>query len=88
MQTQTTTIRISSRTHAALKQISKDESEPMQTVLDRLLRKYQAERLLRRTNAAFAQLRDNSEEWEQELEERAAWDQTFADDLKDDMEVR
>ena len=88
MQTQTTTIRISSSTHAALKQISKDESEPMQSVLDRLLRKYQAEQLLHRTNAAFAQLRGNSEEWDQEMEEREAWDQTIADDLEDDMEVK
>lgn len=88
MQTQTRTIRISSSTHAALKQISKDESEPMQAVLDRLLRKYLAEQLLHRTNAAFAQLRDNSEEWNQEMEEREAWDQTIADDLKDDMEMK
>ncbi len=85
---QTTTIRVSSSTHAALKQISKDESQPMQSVLDKLLRKYQAEQLLHRTNAAFAQLRSNSEQWDQEMEERAAWDQTLADDLKDDMEMK
>ncbi|HDQ41726.1 MAG TPA: toxin-antitoxin system protein [Desulfonatronum sp.] len=83
----TTTIRISSSAHAMLKQIAKDEAEPMQSVLDRLLRKYRAEQLLHKTNAAFAQLRNNSEEWEQELEERAAWDQALADDLKDDMEM-
>lgn len=88
MQTHTTTIRISSSTHAALKQISRDKSVPMQSVLDNLLRKYQADQLLHKTNAAFAQLRDNTEEWDQELEERAAWDQTLADDLKDDVEIR
>ena len=88
MQTATTTIRISNRTHIALKQISRDESETMQSVLDKLLRKYQAEQLLHKTNAAFAQLRENSEEWDHELDERAAWDQTLADDLKDDMVIK
>jgi hypothetical protein len=85
---QSTTIRISSSAHATLKQISRDEAEPMQSVLDRLLRKYRAEQLLHRTNAAFAQLWNNSEEWGQELEEREAWDQTLADDLEEDMEKR
>lgn len=85
---QTTTIRISSGAHATLKQIAREESQPMQSVLDRLLRKYRAEQLLHRTNAAFANLRGNSEQWEHELEERAAWDQALADDLKDDMDLR
>ena len=86
--TKTTTIRISSGAYANLKQIAKEESQPMQSVLDRLLRKYRSEQLLHRTNAAFADLRSNTEQWEHELEERAAWDQTLADDLKDDMDLR
>jgi len=85
---QTTTIRISHSAHATLKQISKEESESMQSVLDRLLRKYRAEQLLHRTNAAFAQLRENSEEWGQELEEREVWDQALADDLEDGKEMK
>ncbi len=85
---QTTSIRISTNAHATLKQIARDESESMQSVLDRLLRKYRAEQLLHRTNTAFSNLRDNPDEWEHELEERAVWDQALADDLRDDMELK
>lgn len=78
----TTTIRISTETHDILKQIAKEEDESMQAVLDRLLQKYRRENLLYRTNEAFAALRSNPEEWGDEQEERAFWDQTLADDVE------
>ncbi|SDB45102.1 hypothetical protein SAMN05660653_02185 [Desulfonatronum thiosulfatophilum] len=85
---QTTTIRISTNSHVLLKQIAKDEAEPMQAVLERLLRKYRAEQLLQRTNEAFAELRGNPEGWADEQQEREIWGKTLADDLQDDMETK
>ena len=77
----TTTIRVSTDTHAILKQIAKEENEPMQSVLDRILQKHRREQLLHKTNQAFSELQKNSQEWAEEQQERAFWDQTIADDL-------
>ncbi len=77
-----TTIRVSTDTHAILKQIGKEENEPMQSVLDRILQKHRREQLLHRTNEAFYELQKTSQEWAEEQRERALWDQTLADDLE------
>ncbi len=78
----TTTIRVSTDTHAILKQIAREENEPMQSVLNRILQKHRREQLLHRTNEAFSELQKNSQEWAEEQQERALWDQALVDDLE------
>ncbi len=42
------------------------------------------QRFLEGVNADFAALRNDPAAWQEELAERAAWDCTLADDLKDE----
>lgn len=73
------TIRISRVSHRALKELATRSGEPMQKVVSKALEEYRRRLLLEQTNAAFAKLRRNRRAWQQELSERAAWDQTLRD---------
>jgi hypothetical protein len=42
------------------------------------------QRLLEATNAAYAALRENPSEWEEELAERRLWENTLLDGLNPD----
>jgi hypothetical protein len=55
-------------------------SEVLAEAVDRLWR----EDLLRRTNEAYAALREDPEAWEDLMRERAEWDSTLLDGLEDD----
>lgn len=41
-------------------------------------------RILELTNAAYAAMRSDPEVWQEELDEREAWDTTLSDDLEDE----
>ncbi len=79
----TTTIRVSTSLHRLLKKIAQTENESMQTILEKALERYRRENILEKTNQAFLVLRNNSDLWNEELQERASWDNTLEDDLKD-----
>jgi predicted transcriptional regulator len=76
-------IRISDRTRSALLELASDSGESMQQVLARAVEAYRAQRLLERTNEAYARLRNSPDLWKEELEERALWERTLADGLED-----
>ena len=75
----TTTIRIATDTHATLKKIAAEENASLQAVLDKILRKYHREQVLHQTNEAFRALQNTPDAWAEEIQERALWEQTFAD---------
>jgi len=77
-------IRISSRSKAVLRELARQEGKPMQAVLDEAVDRYQREKFLDQANAAFAALKSNPKAWKEELTERALWEQTLTDGLKDD----
>ena len=52
-----------------------------QRVLARSVEALRRQHILEETNAAFAALRSDPQAWEEEQEERRAWDTTFADNL-------
>jgi hypothetical protein len=56
----------------------------MQAVLDEAIEHYQRDKFLDEVNAAYAALRNDPKAWKAELAERALWDKTLADGLKDE----
>lgn len=77
------TVRVSQQTRAVLRELAADTGEPMQRVLADAVEAYRRNRILELTDAAYAALRADPEAWNEELEERAAWDATLADGLED-----
>ena len=78
----TPNVRISSHTHALLRQLAQDAGESMQAILDRAVERYRRESFLRAANADLAALRRNPKAWKEELRERQVWEQTLADGLE------
>jgi hypothetical protein len=55
----------------------------MQEILGEAVELYRRKLLLDKANAAFAALKADSQVWKEEQEERAAWDVTLLDGLKE-----
>lgn len=77
------TVRIDSSTHKMLQSLSAQTGRKMQEILGEAVELYHRKLLLDKANAAFAALKADSQAWKEEQEERAAWDVTLLDGLKD-----
>ncbi|MEN2996929.1 MAG: toxin-antitoxin system protein [Acetomicrobium sp.] len=77
------TVRIDSSTHKMLQSLSAQTGRKMQEILGEAVEMYRRKLLLDKANAAFAALKADSEAWKEEQEERAAWDVTLLDGLKE-----
>jgi hypothetical protein len=55
----------------------------MQEILEKSVEEYRRKRLLEETNNAFLALKNNPEQWEEELKERQLWDRSLADNLEE-----
>jgi len=77
------TVRISAQAKETLRKLADETGRKMQAVLDEAIELYRRHYFLEKANAAFAALRADREVWAAEEEERAAWDNTIADGLKD-----
>jgi predicted transcriptional regulator len=78
------TVRIDSSTHKTLQRLSAQTGQKMQEILGEAVELYRRQLFLEKANAAFAALKANQQAWEEEKEERAAWDVALLDGLKDD----
>ena len=78
------TVRISPTSQEILRDLSAKSGLTMQAVLEDAIELYRRERFLAKANEAYAVLRRDPKKWKAELAERAAWDATAADGLKDD----
>jgi predicted transcriptional regulator len=78
------TVRIDSATHKMLQSLSAQTGRKMQEILGEAVELYRRKLLLDKANAAFAAMKADSQAWKEEQEERAAWDVTLLDGLKDD----
>jgi predicted transcriptional regulator len=79
----TTTIRVSIRTRKTLHALAEASGASMQQVIDRALELYRRQQLLLNTNAAYARLRQQENEWNDYQTELKEWDETITDGLKD-----
>jgi len=77
-----TTVRITLQTSEALRELAASTGRSMQDVLAAAVEAYSRQLLLDQTNEAYAALRARQELWGEELEERAAWEATLADNLE------
>lgn len=78
------TARVSENALNTLRELAAKTGRPYREILDEALETLRRQHFLQEANQAYGALRANTEEWEAESEERAAWDSTLADDLAED----
>ncbi|MGC9384878.1 MAG: ribbon-helix-helix domain-containing protein [Kosmotogaceae bacterium] len=77
-------VRVSENTHVKLKEISQTTGETISNILEKAVENYRRKEFLKKTNKAYAKLKEDKEKWEEELSERKDWDLTLLDGLEDD----
>ena len=70
----TSIVTISNTSYQTLKELSASSGKTIQTVLEQAIEQYRRQHFLTAANQAYIALRDRSEAWQEELEEREAWD--------------
>jgi predicted DNA-binding protein len=78
----TSTVRISAEAKEVLRRLSKQTGMKMQEILGEAIESYRRQLFLQEANAAFARLRADEDGWASEKEERAAWEVTLSDGLR------
>ena len=79
---QSVNVRISSQSYQILKELSRDEGQTMQSLIDNALEDLRRRKILEATNQAFARLKANESEWNEELAERELWENTLSDGVE------
>jgi predicted transcriptional regulator len=74
-------VRISDETHSTLRGLADLEGQTMQTVLDKAVECYRRSRFWDEVETVAGRLRGDQAAWNDELEERQAWEATLADGL-------
>ncbi len=77
-----TQVRISSATHQTLRHLSVEIGESMQTIIEEAIEQYRRRRFLEGLNRDFKALKEDTEAWQEELAERALWDNTLLDGVE------
>lgn len=77
------TVRVSPETHSKLKELAQLAGEPMPAVLDKAVEAYRRQQFLAGLAADFARLRRDAKAWDEEQDERRAWDATLADGVQE-----
>lgn len=77
-----TQVRISSATHQILRHLSTEIGESMQTIVEEAIEQYQRRRFLEGLNQDFKALKEDAQAWQEELAERALWDNTLLDGVE------
>ena len=77
------TVRIHAETHAKLRDLAERCGRSMPQVLADAVELYRRQTFLEDANRAYATLRQDAKAWAAEQAERAAWDTTLSDGLKE-----
>jgi predicted transcriptional regulator len=80
---ESTTIRVSERTHLVLRELAAATGEPVQQVLEDAVEWYRRDRFFADFRGAYAGLAADQRSWEVELAERAELEGTLDDGLGD-----
>ena len=75
----TSPVTISNTSYQTLAEISAISGKPIDTVLEQAIEQYRRQQFLAAADRAYLALRDRPEAWQEELEERQAWDITLED---------
>ena len=78
----TATVRIKKETHDLLRILSEKRHAAMVDLIDEAVANLHRQYVLEETNRAYAALRSDPEAWQEEQEERAAWEATISDGIE------
>ncbi len=76
---QTSTVPIGDTFYQILAELFASSGKSIQAVLEQAIEQYRRQQFLEAANQAYITLRNNSEAWQEELEERSLWDITLED---------
>lgn len=76
------TTRILDADHQLLQSLAQQTGKQHQEIIHEALETYHRNHLLDEINAAFGRLKADPAAWQEELSERAAWDDTLGDGLR------
>ena len=79
---QTSTVTIANTFYKILAELSASSGKSIQAVLEQAIEQYRRQQFLAAANQAYLALRDRPEAWQEELEEREAWDIILEDGLE------
>lgn len=79
-----TTMPIKEETRIALEELAEQMDASVQDVLAKAVDAFWRQHILEAHNAAYATLRADPHAWQEELDERRAWDVTLGDGLRED----
>ncbi len=68
-------IRITEDAYDKLKQLEQETGTSKQAIIDQALEQMARERFLKRVNQEYEDLKSRPEEWQEELEDRAEWEE-------------
>lgn len=83
----TTTVRVKTTTHNALRELASERGQTLSETLDDLVEADRRRRLFEAANASWAALREDPEAWAEWQAELALWETTSADGLEDESDV-
>ena len=78
----TTTIRVSRDVYNIIKHLSEQKNENMQNIVENAIKEYKKRKFFEEMNRAYANLRSDSQAWEEEKKERELWDISLSDGLE------
>ncbi len=77
-----TQVRISESTHQLLRSLASETNESMQDVVEKAVEHYRRKAFLEGLSNDFRVLQADESTWQDELDERALWDNTIEDGLE------
>lgn len=77
-----TTVRISTKGHALLRQLATSQEASMSEVLDQALETYRRQKFLEEAGLAYEALRNDARAWTKHVAEMSTWETTLGDGLK------
>jgi hypothetical protein len=80
-ETRRESVRISQQAHYNLHVLCKESGPAKQVILDRAVEAYCRQNILEGLNADYSVLRENADEWSDEVNERRIWEQAIADGI-------
>ena len=75
-------VRISRTTHQTLQHLSAESGESVQTILEQAVEQYRRRKFLEGLSQDFQALKEDHQAWQEELEERALWNNTLLDGVE------
>jgi predicted transcriptional regulator len=78
---QTSTVTIGSTFYKILAELSASSGKSIQAILEQAIEQYRRQQFLEAADRAYIALRNDTEAWQEELEERSVWDITLEDGL-------